>query len=49
MPAPRNSPPASASAKLVAEVSDLTWTGQPEAAIERATAALAVGGLNAEQ
>jgi len=36
-------------AQVVSEVHDLTWTGQPEAAIAHATAALAAGGLTAEQ
>ena len=36
-------------ARVVAEVNDLTWTGQPEAAIARATAALAAGGLTRAQ
>jgi hypothetical protein len=36
-------------ARIVAEVDDLTWTGQPEAAIALATAALAAGGLAPEQ
>jgi len=36
-------------ARIVAEVDDLTWTGQPEAAIAQATAALAAGGLAPEQ
>lgn len=40
---------AKSGAEVVSEVNDLTWTGQPEAAIERATAALAAGGLTAEQ
>ncbi len=35
--------------QFVGEVSDLTWTGQPEAAIARASAALAAGGLSVEQ
>ena len=35
--------------RVVAEVNDLTWTGQPEAAIARATAALAAGGLTRAQ
>ena len=38
-----------AAARALAEVNDLTWTGQPEAAIERACAALAAGGLSPEQ
>ena len=36
-------------ARAVAEVNDLTWTGQPEAAIARATALLAAGGLSPEE
>ena len=36
-------------AKLIAEVDALTWTGQPVAAIERATAALSSGDLTPEQ
>ncbi len=36
-------------ARVLVEVNDLTWTGQPEAAIARATAALAAGGLTATQ
>ncbi len=38
-----------AAAHALAEVNDLTWTGQPEAAIERACAVLAAGGLSPEQ
>ena len=36
-------------AKTIAEVDELTWTSQPEAAIARATAALADDSLTAEQ
>ncbi|MCB2020532.1 MAG: GAF domain-containing protein, partial [Burkholderiaceae bacterium] len=38
---------AARAARLVAEVWQLTWTGRPEEAIERASAALAAGGLSA--
>ena len=41
-------PSAAQAARSVAEVNDLTWTGQPEAAIAQATAVLAAGGLSAE-
>jgi len=48
----RKSPVAGAAdrgTRVLAEVNDLTWTGQPESAIARATAALAAGGLTAAQ
>ena len=41
-------PPAAPATRMAAEVSDLTWTGQPEAAIARATAALEADGLSPE-
>ncbi len=41
-------PAAALATRMAAEVSDLTWTGQPEAAIARATAALEADGLSPE-
>ena len=36
-------------AKAIADVDTLTWTGQPQAAIARATSALESGDLSADQ
>ena len=45
----KTAPARSGIAKAIAEIDELTWTGQPIAAIDRATALLASGDLSDEQ